>query len=91
MKIELGRLRRPSKKTTTRLVLQCFDADACEVAFEPWGTVETLRVGDTFTVEVSGPGDGVVEVACRPGGISLWAWSGADVVAWDKEGKRLSI
>jgi hypothetical protein len=61
------------------------------VAFEPWGAVETLRADDAFDVEISGQGDGVVEVAYLLGGISIWAWSGADVVARNKAGIRLNI
>jgi hypothetical protein len=83
-----GRAREPK---TTRLLLQCFEVDSCEVAFEPWGAVETLRAGDAFAVEIRGPGDGLVEVAYRSGGISVWAWSGAETVARNKAGERLTI
>jgi hypothetical protein len=44
-----------------------------------------------FTVEVSGPGTGIIEVSYMPEGISIGAWSGGDTFAWDKSGKPLSI
>jgi hypothetical protein len=91
MKIGLGRLRAKEQPKTTRLLLQCLEGESCEVAFEPWGAVETLRAGDAFDVEISGPGDGLVEIAYWPGGISVWAWSGADAVARNKAGVRLNI
>jgi hypothetical protein len=91
MRLDLGRLRGNGKPKFTHLLLQCFEVDSCEVAFEPWGAVEILRGDDAFDVEISGPGDGVVEIAYRPGGISVWAWSGAEAVARNKAGARLNI
>lgn len=76
---------------TTRLLLECLDVDSCQVAFEPWGAVETLRAGDAFAVEIRGPGDGVVEVAYWAGGVSIWAWSGAELVARNKAGEMLPV
>jgi hypothetical protein len=90
MRLGLGRLR-GNEEPTTRLLLQCLEGDSCEVAFEPWGAVEILRADDAFAVEISGPGDGVVEIGYRPGGMSVWAWSGADVVSRNKAGERLNI
>lgn len=52
---------------TTRLLIQCFESEACEVAFEPGGAVHTLQREDSFTVEINGPGDGLVEIAYSPG------------------------
>lgn len=76
----------PTRKIT--LLLQCFDADSCVVAFEPWGSVATLRADDAFRVEVVGPTDLVVEIAHRPDGLSVWA---EDVTAWDKKGDPIRI
>jgi hypothetical protein len=91
MRLGLGRLRGIQQTKTTRLLLQCLEGESCEVAFEPWGAVEILRADDAFNVEISGPGDGLVEIAYRPGSISVWAWSGADAVARNKAGVRLNI
>ena len=91
MRLVLGRLRGRERSKTTHLLLQCLEGDSCEVAFEPWGAVETLRADDAFAVEISGPGDGVVEIAYWSGGISVGAWSGADAVARNKAGERLNI
>ena len=91
MRLGLGRLRGREQPKTTRLLLLCLEGESCEVAFEPWGAVETLRADDTFEVEISGPGDGLVEIAYRPGLITVWAWSGADAVARNKAGVRLNM
>ena len=67
------------------------ETDSCVVAFEPLGEVATLNRGDAFTVEISGPGDGLVEISYDADGISIGAWSGASTVAWDRAGNRLKI
>ena len=92
LRAQLGRLLGTSKRKTVRLVLHCRKVDSCEVAFEPWGTIETLRADDTFTVEVAGPGDGMIEVDYRPTGISIWGWNDADTMsAWSKNAGPLNI
>lgn len=78
-------------ESSVRLLLTLFDADSCEVAFEPEGAAVTLKRGDAFTVEIRGPGDGVVEVSYDPKGISIGAWSGASTTAWNRAGHRLDI
>src|SRR6476660_3545058 len=82
--------RRPREQPTSKVVLllECFDAHSCEVAFEPWGSVATLRADDTFRMEVVGPIDLVVEIAHRPGGLTVWA---EDVTAWTKNGDPIPI
>lgn len=76
---------------SVRLVVTLLGADACDVAFEPEGAVVPLKHGDAFTVEVRGPGDGVVEVSYHPEGISITAWSGARTFAWNRAGDPLAI
>ena len=81
---------------TARLLIQCTAPDACDVAFEPWGSVEILRPDDAFTVEITGPGDGLVEIALSSDGLSVFAWIDddgtiADMTAWNKAGERLRI
>ena len=34
----------------------------CTVSLEPLGDQAELRKGEVFTVEISGPGDGIVEI-----------------------------
>ena len=72
-----------------RLLLTCLVAPNCTVAFEPLGSVHTLNQDDIFHVEIFGPGSGEVEVSYRPDGISVGAWSGADVRVRDKSGSEL--
>ena len=75
---------------------ECLAADTCEVSFEPWGAAHTLRSDDAFTVEISGPGSGVAEVAYSPGWIKVCAWMDdggevAEMTAWNKAGERLRL
>jgi hypothetical protein len=74
---------------SVRLLVTVLEADSCEVFFEPEGANFSLNRGDAFTVEIGGPGDGVVEVSYSPEGVSIGAWSGASTVAWDRAGNRL--
>jgi hypothetical protein len=74
-----------------KLLLNCIRAPECIVAFEPEGATVTLREGSPITVEISGRGDGIVEVSYWPDGISVDAWSGADTDAWDSNGNKLAI
>jgi hypothetical protein len=62
---------------TVSLLLTCLNAAQCTVAFEPEGAVHILREGEVFTVELSGPTPGQVEVSFTPGGIVIGAWQGA--------------
>jgi hypothetical protein len=80
-----------SAEPTVRLIVTLLGTDACDVAFEPEGAVIALTKGDALTVEVRGPGDGVVEVSYHPDGISITAWSGAQTFAWDRAGSPLTI
>lgn len=79
------------RKKSIRLLLTALACDSCEVAFEPEGAVVSLRRGDVFTADISGPGTGVVEVSCSPEGITIGVWSGAETVAHDRAGTRLNI
>ena len=76
---------------SVRFVVSCADAADCAVAFEPLGTVISIGKGESLTVEISGPGTGIFEIAYSEGGVDVWAWSGGDTSAWDKAGNRLSI
>ena len=81
---------------TARLLIHCFEPEACEVAFEPWGAVHTLERDDAFTVEIIGPGSGLVEVAYKPGWISVCAWldddgTVAEMTARNKRGESLRM
>jgi hypothetical protein len=76
---------------TVRLLVTVLETESCDVAFEPEGAVVRLDKNDAFTVEVSGAGDGIVEVSYRSCGISIAAWSGARTTAWDRAGNRLRI
>ena len=76
---------------SVRLIVTCLRAAECKVAFEPEGAILTLMSGDVFTVDVKGPGTGVIEVSYWPDGISINAWSGGDTFAWDKAGNKLQV
>jgi hypothetical protein len=48
-----------------------------KIAFEPLGDQADLPAGDTFAVEISGPGDGLVEICVDEHGLSVGEWDGA--------------
>ena len=74
---------------TVRLLLTCLNDDQCVVAFEPEGATHTLRSNDVFTVLISGPGDGEVEVSYDDEGITVHKWPGADFHLTNRRGERL--
>jgi hypothetical protein len=80
-----------SMNPVVKLVLSCLDTATCEVAFEPEGALITLEKDHPVTVEIRGPGEGVVEVSFDPKGIRIGAWSGGDTFAWDDAGEPLRI
>lgn len=71
-----------------RLRLACDDDPACDVFFEPEGGMVHLRKSDPLSVEVTGPGDGIVEITRIGRGLVVWVWSGAETRAWHKDGTR---
>lgn len=81
---------------TTRLLIHCSEPEAIEVAFEPWGALHTLNRDDAFTVEISGPGDGLVEIGYSPGWIRVCAWldddgTVAEMTAQNERGEPLRM
>jgi fermentation-respiration switch protein FrsA (DUF1100 family) len=83
--------RSKTNEPSVRLLLTVLDADSCVVYFEPEGGFVRLDRGDAFSVEITGPGDGIVEVSYAPDGLSIGAWSGASTVAHDRQRNRLDI
>ena len=49
----------------------------CTVSFEPKGAQALLPVGEVLAVEISGPGDGIVEVSFAKDGLVIGEWDGA--------------
>ena len=45
----------------------------CTVSFEPKGAQAVLPAGEVFAVEISGPGDGIVEVSFAKDGLIIVA------------------
>ena len=79
-----------NEERTVRLVLTSLRTD-CTVSFEPEGAEHQLPENHHFTVEISGVGSGVVEVAFQPTGIAIVAWDRAQTRAWDREGRALQV
>jgi len=71
------------------LTLTCIDAAAVLVSFEPEGAQHRLSAGDSFKVEIVGPGDGEPEVSYHPAGLIIGAWAGAVTRVWNKAGDEL--
>lgn len=68
-------------------VVTCF-AEQSIVAFEPVGGYYELHDGDTLDIEMSGPGNGKMEIALLSGGgITIDQWPGSNVTARTKSGE----
>ncbi len=72
---------------TSRLQLSNLSDSSCTVSFEPLGAQAELPIGELLDVEISGPGDGVVEVSYVPNGIIICEWDGASTVARNQRGE----
>jgi hypothetical protein len=81
----------PQPLARTVLLLHCFDADECVVAFEPEGATHVLRKGDVFRVEAVLPVGHEIEVAYRPGSIAIWAEQYWGTRAFNKAGEQLKL
>jgi hypothetical protein len=62
---------------TVRLKVSNLTELPCKVAFEPLGDQAQLPAWDLFDVEISGPGDGVVEVSFAKLGLIIGESDGA--------------
>lgn len=72
---------------TVRLILTCSTGNECIVAFEPEGAVHKLLASESFTIEVSGPGSGEVEITYDGDGVSVHAWPPASTTVWNDAGE----
>ena len=67
-----------SQDQTVRLLLSNLsDDDFCTVSFEPLGGQVAVGKGEALTVEISGPGNGIVEVSHVSNGLIIGEWEGA--------------
>ena len=76
-----------ANNTTVRLLVSNLSHDACTVALEPLGGVVTVPKGELVRVEISGPGDGIVEISYAPNGLIVGEWSGASTQVLDQQGE----
>ena len=80
-----------SRRPDCPLLVTVLEAETCVVAFEPEGATITLNKADAFTVEVSGPGDGVVEVAMTPRALPSERGAEHGPLHRDRAGKALKL
>jgi hypothetical protein len=57
---------------------------------EPFGAQAELPKGEVFTVEVAGPGDGLVEISYAPNGVIIGEWDGAETRLWNRRGDEVA-
>jgi hypothetical protein len=65
------------RRRTVRLKVCNLTENPLKVAFEPLGDQADLSAGETFAVEISGPGDGLVEICVSENGLIVGEWDGA--------------
>jgi len=70
---------------TVRLLVSNLSDDQCTVSIEPLGGQVTLPKGEVFTVQVSGPGKGLVEVSYATNGLVIGEWDGAITVLMNRQ------
>jgi hypothetical protein len=75
---------------SVRLLLTA-NQDQCNVAFEPEGAVLGLADKDALTVEISGPGTGLLEIMYGRDSLTVCAWEGATTRVWNKAGAELQV
>jgi len=73
------------------LILSCLDRDDCIVYFEPWGSENFLKRGDTLRVETDALVKAAVKVSLVPGGISICVSSDDESRIVDKFGREVAI
>jgi hypothetical protein len=71
---------------SVQLKLTTLADQQCTVSFEPKGAQALLPVGEVFTVGISGPGDGIVEVSFAKDGLIIGEWDGAYTRARNRRG-----
>lgn len=78
----------PEQRVTFTVL--CIDVPECQVAFEPEGAIHTLRQGDEFEVEISGPvSPDRLEIAYLPNRLIINAWAGAQTRVRNRVGDEL--
>ncbi len=75
---------------TVRLILTNLADSTCTISFEPKGAQAQLPVGEVFAVEITGPGDGLVEVSFDGDGLSIGEWDGAHTRIRNKRGEKVA-
>ena len=60
------------------------------ISFEPLGDQADLPANGTFAVEISGPGDGLVEICVQKGGLIVGEWDGAKTHVRDMRGENVA-
>jgi hypothetical protein len=75
---------------TVQLKLTTLADQQCTVSFEPKGAQALLPVGEVFAVEISGPGDGIVEVSFAKEGLVIGEWDGARTRVRNRRGEDVA-
>jgi hypothetical protein len=72
---------------TVRLLVSNLSEGECTLSLEPLGGQVTLPKGEAFTVELSGPGKGLVEVIYATNELIIGEWDGATTVVMNRHGE----
>ena len=74
---------------TVRLRFDNLTDSECTLHFEPLGGTALIPRGEALIVEVSGPGDGIVEVSYLADGMMVGEWDGAKTTVFNGRGEAL--
>lgn len=72
---------------TVRLRFDNLTDQECRLRFEPLGGSAAIPRGEALIVEVSGPGDGIVEVSYLADGMIVGEWDGAKTTVLNRNGE----
>ena len=70
-----------------RLLVSNVSDGQCMVSVEPLGGQVAVPKGEVLTVEVSGPGKGIVEVSYARNGLIICEWDGATTLVMNRRGE----
>jgi len=78
------------RRRKVRLLVSNLTELPCRVSFEPLGDQALLPAGGIFNVEISGPGDGLVEISFAEDCLQIGEWDGAKTRVRNMRGENVA-
>ncbi len=78
------------RRRTVHLKVCNLTESPLNISFEPLGDQADLPAKGTFAVEISGPGDGLVEICVEEKGLVVGEWAGAKTRVRNMHGENVA-